>query len=162
MTHTWTTETFDLAGTDALAERLAAYLAPGDVLALSGDLGSGKTHFTKALAAALGVPAAAVNSPTFTLIQEYAGRIPIRHCDTYRLRNPAEFAELGLDELFAEDGLAIVEWADRVTADLPRDRLDIQLTATGPTTRRFTFHAAGPRGRAILERLREEPTARSS
>jgi len=147
-THTLTLP--DEAATERFGAALAAALQPGDVLALIGDLGAGKTRLTQALCRGLGVPADAVSSPTFTLIHEYTGRWPIRHCDAYRLKHPDEFADLGLDDLFAEDGVAIVEWADRVIADLPADRLEIRLAATGPTARTVSLTATGPRSAARL------------
>lgn len=143
----------DLAATDAFGAQLAQCLRAGDVIALSGDLGAGKTRLVQAVARALGVPDEVVNSPTFVLIHEYSGRIPLRHCDVYRLRSADEFAELGLEELFSEDGAALVEWADRVAGDLPSDRLEILLQATGPHERRATLTATGPRSRALLECL---------
>ncbi len=132
---------------------LAAALRPGDVIALVGDLGAGKTRLVQAVAKALGVPDEVVHSPTFTLIHEYPAVFPIRHCDAYRLRNPEEFADLGLDELFGMDGVAFVEWADRVTHDLPRDHLRIELSVTGLTTRHACFTATGPRSAEILRQL---------
>lgn len=134
-----------------LGERVAAHLQLGQVLALSGELGAGKTRFTQGLARGLGVPVEEVTSPTFTLIQEYAGRVPVRHCDAYRLRHPDEFADLGLDELFARDGVAIIEWADRVSDDLPRDRLEIRIEVTGETERRVVFTARGKASQQLLD-----------
>ncbi len=139
--------------TREFGERLAAVLAPGAIVALVGDLGAGKTLLVKAIAAALGVPSDEVNSPTFTLIQEYAGRIPLRHCDTYRLRDPSEFLDLGLDELFARDGIALVEWADRVRDFLPRDVLTIQIEITSPEARVFAVSASGSASQQMLVRL---------
>lgn len=138
------------AETLRLGGLIAQVLRPGDVLGLIGDLGAGKTRLTQAIAIGLGVPAADVNSPTFTLIQEYSGRYPLRHCDTYRLRHPSEFAELGIEELFGEDGIALVEWADRVREDLPRDRLELTISATGASIRAVEFRALGPRSRELL------------
>lgn len=135
----------------SLGERVAAHLQLGQVLALSGELGAGKTRFTQGLARGLGVPVEEVTSPTFTLIQEYAGRVPVRHCDAYRLRHPDEFADLGLDELFARDGVAIIEWADRVSDDLPRDRLEIRIEVTGETERRVVFTARGKASQQLLD-----------
>ena len=129
---------------------IAAKLLAGDVVALIGGLGAGKTHFVKGVAEACGVSQDDVNSPTFTLIQEYAGRMLIRHCDTYRLRNAEEFADLGLDELFASDGIAFVEWADRVEEYLPGDRLEVRITIDSPTGRTFEVSATGKRSRQIL------------
>lgn len=134
-----------------LGETLAVHLTAGQVLALSGELGAGKTRLTQGLARGLGIPVEDVTSPTFTLIQEYAGRLPVRHCDAYRLRHIEEFADLGLDELFGRDGVAIVEWADRVTEDLPRDRLDIRIEVTGESERRVVLTARGKASQRLLE-----------
>jgi tRNA threonylcarbamoyladenosine biosynthesis protein TsaE len=133
---------------------IASKLAAGDVVALIGDLGAGKTRFVKAVAEAWGVSPDDVNSPTFTLIQEYAGRLPIRHCDTFRLRNPEEFADLGLDELFASDGISLVEWSDRVEEYLPRDLLEVRITIDSPTGRTIAVAATGNRSRQILSQIR--------
>ena len=136
--------------TEAFGLRLAERLQPGDVVALIGPLGAGKTRVTKAVAQGLGVPRELVNSPTFTLIQEYSGSMPIRHCDAYRLKSPSEFRELGLEELFIADGVALIEWADRILDDLPPDRLEIHLEPTSLTARRVTLLAHGPRSIALL------------
>ena len=139
--------------TRELGERLAAVLAPGAIVALVGDLGAGKTLLVKAIAAALDVPPEAVTSPTFTLIHEYAGRVPLRHCDTYRLRDPREFLDLGLDELFARDGIALVEWADRVQDFLPRDVLTIQFEIISPDARLFQVTTSGPTSQQTCRKL---------
>lgn len=138
--------------TQALGLKLAAAVEPAAVIALVGDLGAGKTRLVQALATGLGVDAF-VNSPTFTLIHEYSGRLPLRHCDTYRLKDPDEFADLGLDELLAPDGVAAIEWADRVLDWLPRDHLQIRFEIVGPAERRVTLTARGPQSRRILARL---------
>jgi tRNA threonylcarbamoyladenosine biosynthesis protein TsaE len=143
----------DEAATARWGRLIADAVRPGDVLALIGDLGAGKTRLVQAIARGLGVADDAVNSPTFTLIHEYAGRWPIRHCDVYRLKHRSEFAELGLDELFAEDGIALIEWADRVRDDLPTDRLDIHLTATGETERTAMLNPTGPRSAKLVEAI---------
>lgn len=139
--------------TREFGRRLAQVLSPGAIVALVGDLGAGKTRLVQALAAALDVPAEEVNSPTFTLVQEYAGRIPLRHCDTYRLRHPDEFLDLGLDELLARDGIALVEWADRVAHLLPRDVLTISIQITSPEARRFQMSAGGKQSTTIVQNL---------
>ncbi|MGQ9370922.1 tRNA (adenosine(37)-N6)-threonylcarbamoyltransferase complex ATPase subunit type 1 TsaE [Azospirillum sp. ST 5-10] len=127
--------TFDLpdeSATEALARRLAPHLGRGDVLLLKGDLGAGKTAFARALIRALaGDGEAEVPSPTFTLVQTYdtpAG--PVWHFDLYRLSGPEEVEELGWDE--AADGVALVEWPDRLGPLLPRNRFELTLAA-GPT-----------------------------
>ena len=98
--------------TSNVGERLARTLRPGDVVLLYGELGAGKTAFVRGLARGLGADPEGVSSPTFTLIQEYAGRIPLYHVDLYRLQ-PQEIPDLGLDDLMLGDGVVAIEWADR-------------------------------------------------
>ncbi|RMG35370.1 MAG: tRNA (adenosine(37)-N6)-threonylcarbamoyltransferase complex ATPase subunit type 1 TsaE [Planctomycetota bacterium] len=139
-----------------LGARLASLLQPGDVVALTGELGSGKTAFVRAVAAALDVPPECVSSPTFVLVQEYEGRLPLVHVDTYRLKDPGLFGDLGVEELFAEDGPAVVmiEWADRVRNWLPADCLWVELEVLPDEARRVTFSAGGPRSEHLMARLR--------
>jgi tRNA threonylcarbamoyladenosine biosynthesis protein TsaE len=100
--------------TAAAGRDLAARIGPGDVVLLTGDLGAGKTAFVRGLAEGLGIAASEVTSPTFTLIQEYAGgRLPLYHVDLYRLK-PIEVDDLGLDELTSEGGVTAIEWPDRL------------------------------------------------
>lgn len=152
---TLTLDVADLAGTEALGRRLGELLVPGAVVALVGQLGAGKTHLTRGIAEGLGVRnPLAVNSPTFVLIQEYAGPVPVYHFDTYRLSGPREFAELGVEEYFTGDGVCIVEWADKVTEVLPKDHLRIEIEHTSETGRLFTLTAFGERYEAIVAGLR--------
>src|SRR3954471_11671309 len=110
------------AETISVARDIAASLSAGDVLLLSGDLGAGKTAFVRGLAEGLGVSRDEVSSPTFTLIQEYrGGRLPLFHVDLYRIEDPREFDELGLDEI-AEDGVLAVEWAEKLDTRLKPSR----------------------------------------
>jgi tRNA threonylcarbamoyladenosine biosynthesis protein TsaE len=147
-----------MAGTDAFGRRLGASLFPGAIVALVGPLGAGKTHLTRAIAEGLRVAnPAAVNSPTFVLIQEYPGLVPVYHFDTYRLTGPREFAELGVEEYFAGDGVCVVEWADKVADVLPADHLRVEIIPTGPTTRRFALTATGPRHEQLLADLSPQP-----
>lgn len=151
MPATLTLDVADLAGTEALGRRLGELLFPGAVVALVGQLGAGKTHLTRAIAEGLSVRnPLAVNSPTFVLIQEYAGPVPVYHFDTYRLIGPREFAELGVEEYFTGDGVCVVEWADKVTEVLPKDHLRIVIEHTSETGRRFTLTAFGERYEAIV------------
>jgi tRNA threonylcarbamoyladenosine biosynthesis protein TsaE len=100
---------------------LAESLRPGDVIALCGDLGAGKTHFVKGLAAELGCDPDAVTSPTFTLINEYTGgRLPLFHFDLYRLESEDELLRVGLDDYLESNGIVAIEWADKFPALLPR------------------------------------------
>ncbi len=120
MTRTITTHSED--ETAAVGRELAATLSAGDVLLLYGDLGAGKTAFVRGLAEGLGVERDEVSSPTFTLIQEYrGGRLPLFHVDLYRIEDPREFDELGLDEI-AEDGVLAIEWAEKLAARLQPSR----------------------------------------
>ena len=153
--HAFTTT--DPIATDAFGRRLGSLLFPGAVVALIGPLGAGKTHLTRAIAAGLGVTRLdAVNSPTFVLIQEYDGPIPLYHFDTYRLGNPREFAALGSDEYLYGNGVCVVEWADKVADFLPEDLLTVSLTIIGPTERRIDVSARGPKSTAILSSLTHE------
>src|ERR1700756_3617523 len=125
---TLTFDIADLAATEAFGRRLGARLFPGAVVALVGQLGAGKTHLVRAIAEGLGVAnPAAVNSPTFVLIQEYPARLPIYHFDAYRLAGDREFADLGVTEYFQSDGVCLVEWADKVQSILPADHLQIAI-----------------------------------
>lgn len=122
------------AETRAIGARLAAQLQPGAVLLLSGDLGAGKTAFTKGLAEGLGIDAGDVTSPTFTLVHEYRqGRLPLVHVDLYRLER-VDLDELGMDAELADRGVLAIEWADRLSR-LPAGAVSVQIVATGDDTR---------------------------
>jgi tRNA threonylcarbamoyladenosine biosynthesis protein TsaE len=155
MAETWTAEAADLAATTALGRRLGELLFPGAVVALVGPLGAGKTHLVRAVAEGLGVAdGRVVSSPTFVLIQEYDARLPVYHFDAYRLRGEGEFSDLGAHEYFESNGVCLVEWADRVEASLPAERLRVLVEVTGETSRRFRFEARGERYTGLLRRLR--------
>jgi tRNA threonylcarbamoyladenosine biosynthesis protein TsaE len=146
----------DLAATESFGRRLAGLLFPGAVVALVGPLGAGKTQLVRAIAEGLGITdSRVVSSPTFVLIQEYDARLPIYHFDTYRLKNPAEFANLGVEEYFAGDGVCLIEWADRVEKYLPPECLRVELSITGPTSRHFELRGIGARYEAIVSQLRD-------
>jgi tRNA threonylcarbamoyladenosine biosynthesis protein TsaE len=122
----------------ALGARIAELLDPGAVLALCGDLGTGKTHFVKGLAEGLDVPPAEVRSPTFTIQSTYDdGDRPLYHFDAYRVQNPDEFVELGFEEYLHGDGLTCIEWADRVEELLPPDTIHLQFRHVAPSKRRI-------------------------
>ena len=122
--------------TRRLGEGLAARLGAGDCVALIGPLGAGKTALTRGLAIGLGLAdERMVSSPTYVLVQEYPGRVPVFHPDLYRMGDAAaELSDLGLDEMLAE-GVAIIEWADRAEGSLPRPLWRIEIRITGPSTR---------------------------
>lgn len=148
----WTAS--DERETERLGAELAAVLPPGAVVALVGDLGAGKTRLVKAVAAALGADPNDVSSPTFTLLHEYQGRVPIYHLDTYRLKSIEEFLDLGIDELLDSGGITFVEWADRMKDALPRDLLWIEIESHGETQRAFRLHGSGPQSAAMVGELR--------
>jgi len=154
MSRAITIDVADLDGTMALGRRLGKLLFPGAVVALIGPLGAGKTHFTRAVAEGMGiVDSRAVTSPTFVLIQEYDARLPIYHFDAYRLPGDREFANLGTDEYFAGDGVCLVEWADRVPASLPSERLQIKISVLGETARRFDVAGWGAQCESLVALL---------
>jgi tRNA threonylcarbamoyladenosine biosynthesis protein TsaE len=136
------------AETNRWGSWLARALEPGLVVALVGNLGA-------AVAREAGIEPGQVTSPTFVLVQEYEGLWPLYHFDTYRLSNPEAFAELGIDEYFAGDGVCFVEWADRVTHLLPADHLRIDIETTGTNSRRFHLQARGPQSARVVQRLRQ-------
>lgn len=141
--------------TQRFARTLGEVAKPALVVALVGDLGAGKTRFVQSAAEGLGVDPSLVNSPTFVLIQEYEGRLPVYHFDTYRLKDLDEFLELGADEYLASDGVCFIEWADRMEEVLPRDRLTIRFEITGETTRTLQMSSGGPVSDAVLTALGE-------
>ena len=122
--------------TRSLGKAFAAQLHPGDVLALYGTLGAGKTQFTKGVCEYFDVPPALVSSPTFTLVNEYSGSAgPIYHFDAYRIEQVSEFFEMGYEDYFFGDGLCVVEWPDRVEALLPDDTIRLRFTHLGDDRR---------------------------
>jgi tRNA threonylcarbamoyladenosine biosynthesis protein TsaE len=144
------------AETRALAARLGPRLAPGDVVALNGELGSGKTEFVHGLAEGLGVPPQVVASPSFTLMHEYPGRLTLVHLDLYRLEDlPPEILP-DLEEYLSGPQVVAVEWAWRLAPLLPGDYLEVHLEITGESDRRLTFTGHGPRSRDLLRHLAEE------
>ncbi|MGE7272795.1 tRNA (adenosine(37)-N6)-threonylcarbamoyltransferase complex ATPase subunit type 1 TsaE [Brevibacillus panacihumi] len=148
MAYKWT-----LAGveqTQNFAERLAGFLQPGDLLALEGDLGAGKTTFTQGLARGLGVRNV-VNSPTFTIIKEYQGRLPLYHMDVYRVGDDVD--SLGLDDYFFGEGVCVVEWASLIEDVLPPERLTIFLRTAGDEQRLIELVPQGDRYVRLCEEI---------
>jgi tRNA threonylcarbamoyladenosine biosynthesis protein TsaE len=141
------------SATAALGAALAEVLPGGSTVALCGTLGAGKTRLVQAIAEALGVDRRTVVSPTFVLVQEYAGRRMIYHFDAYRLKDIDEFLALGPEEYFESDGLVFVEWADRVAEGLPEEYLRIEILATAENARHFVISAQGNKYATVIERL---------
>jgi tRNA threonylcarbamoyladenosine biosynthesis protein TsaE len=133
-------ETADPAETRALAAGLAAVARPGDLVALYGDLGAGKTEFAKGFAVGLGV-SETVSSPSFVLMAEHPGRIPLFHLDLYRLGGPGDALADGLRDEREENGVTLVEWAERLGAALPAARLDVCIEILADDRRRISIRA---------------------
>ena len=129
------------AETHALGATLADRLPAGSVIALYGDLGTGKTHLVKGIADGLGLAPKTIRSPTFTILHTYDdGQRPLHHFDAYRVQSPDEFVELGFEEYVADEtGITCIEWADRVEPLLPNEALRLTLTHEGPTRRRIAL-----------------------
>lgn len=145
-----------VAETIAFGARLASHLIEKDVIALAGDLGAGKTHLSKGIAAGLGVDPDVVNSPTFVLLQQYEGRWPVFHFDTYRLGEPSEFEDIGGIEVLDQNGISLIEWPQRIEELLPERRIWIQVTATDAETRSITIRADHPRSKSLIAALQNE------
>ncbi|MCG6945927.1 MAG: tRNA (adenosine(37)-N6)-threonylcarbamoyltransferase complex ATPase subunit type 1 TsaE [Deltaproteobacteria bacterium] len=151
---TWERRTESPEQTQSLAERLGRLLQPGDVVALVGELGSGKTLFSQGLARGLEVPETFyITSPTFPMINEYPGRIPFYHMDLYRVDSAAEFTELGIEEILYGQGTVAIEWAERLGENLPEERLEVHLAFNDETGRSLTFHAFGVKAKKLLDSL---------
>jgi tRNA threonylcarbamoyladenosine biosynthesis protein TsaE len=136
-------------------ERLGHTLKGGDVLALTGDLGAGKTLITRGIALGLGIATEQVTSPTFTLIQTYEGRFPVIHVDLYRLEDPSAILQLGLEDYFTPQNIVIIEWADRLLQILPPDYLALHLEhGDTETIRHLTIRGTGPRSTDVVKSLR--------
>jgi len=139
----------------ALGRRLSRYLSAGDIICLFGGLGSGKTVLTKGIAEGLGIQKARVISPTFVLIREHlTGRIPLYHFDLYRLESADEILRLGYEEYLYDDGLAVIEWADRLGCLLPKDYLKVELSVNPGSKRSIKFSASGARYQRLLKKVR--------
>jgi tRNA threonylcarbamoyladenosine biosynthesis protein TsaE len=150
---TWTFLSRSLDDTTRLGKAIGEAVGPGAVISLVGPLGAGKTNLTRAIAVGLGINEADVSSPTFMLIQEYEGRLPLYHFDTYRLKDLEEFEDLGPDEYFYGEGVCLVEWGDRVQELLPPDHLRIEIEVTGETARRFLLEAHGKTSEELVSDL---------
>ena len=139
--------------THALGVRLGQYAQPGDILLLIGELGAGKTTLTQGIAQGLGI-AERPRSPTFVMATEYHGRLPLYHLDLYRIDHVAELDQLGLEEYLSQDGVTVVEWADRAPQAFPAACLRISLESIDEDTRRVIMTADGDRHMALLASLK--------
>ena len=138
-----TFESNSAAGTQRIGAALAAQLQPDDVLVMLGDMGAGKSEFTRGLARGLGV-SGYVTSPTFTILQVHdSGRLPLYHFDWYRLSDPEELYELSMDEYLQNGGVAVIEWPSRAEEAVPETYLEVELCPTGDDTRLITLTPVG-------------------
>ena len=136
---------------------MGRFLRRGDIVCLYGELGSGKTVLTKGLAKGLGVANEdRVRSPSFVLIHRYEGRVPIYHADLFRLAGPADVDDIGLHELLGGEGIAIIEWADKLEPSLPTERLDITLQYGEADTRVMSLQGHGARYLRLLDEWRDD------
>jgi tRNA threonylcarbamoyladenosine biosynthesis protein TsaE len=143
------------AAMQAIGERLGRALVAGDVIALQGPLGAGKTTFVQGLARGTGVPPGRhVASPTFALVNEHPGRVPLGHADLYRIADPRELEELGLSDAFDRAAVAI-EWLDRFPDAAPPERLEIEIEIGVDGIRRLTLRPRGPRAATLIASLRD-------
>lgn len=140
--------------TEQVGEIIGRLLGPGDVVCLYGDLGAGKTTLSFGVAMGLDVKEAYIPSPTFTLVNEYMGRLPLYHMDLYRLEEPSDLHEIGFDEYIGSDGVTVIEWAERAEEELPMERLNIYLSFVSEHSREIGFMAEGERYEEFLVELR--------
>jgi tRNA threonylcarbamoyladenosine biosynthesis protein TsaE len=164
------TLTRSAAATRTLGRRLGALLRPGDVVALEGDLGAGKTELVRGACAGARVPASEVSSPSFAIVATYRGRLPVHHADLYRIGDEDELYGTGFGDLVGGEGALLVEWADRIPGALPAERLTVRLAHHPrlPSARRIDVEGVGTRpaelGRALLAaagRKRKAPARRA-
>jgi tRNA threonylcarbamoyladenosine biosynthesis protein TsaE len=129
--------------TEAAGARLGVTLKAGDVVALTGELGAGKTVFVQGLARALGVGTGAT-SPTFVLVNEYRGRLPVHHVDAYRTTTLAELMDLGIEEMMDGDGVTVIEWAERLEPLLPARAVRVRIAGVGDEPRTIVIERPAP------------------
>ena len=139
--------------TITLGKTLARFLKKGDIICLNGDLGSGKTTFTKGLAAGLKINQQLVNSPTFVLLNEYRGKLPLYHFDLYRIDEPSELLVIGYEEFLYGQGVSVVEWASKLGKLTPKDYLDVKFAHKKESKRLIKFLAHGKRAKEIVQQL---------
>ncbi|MEO8287201.1 MAG: tRNA (adenosine(37)-N6)-threonylcarbamoyltransferase complex ATPase subunit type 1 TsaE [Chloroflexota bacterium] len=143
--------------TRRLGTHLGKLLQPGDLILLEGEFGTGKTTLTQGIAKGLGINSRYVNSPTFTLINEYkSGKIRLAHIDIYRLENHEQIATLGLDDYLDGHFITVIEWPEGATAWLPPERLLVKLQHLNDTKRTMRFFATGERYRQLMEQFKRE------
>lgn len=150
-------EIIDLESMSKLGEIFGGLAQPSDIVCLDGDLGAGKTTFTQALARGLNVQSDQyVSSPSFAILHEYLGRIPLYHMDFYRLNSYDEIYDLGFDEFIFGSGISVIEWFKRMSDDLPEERMEIHITITGENSRNVCLKAFGVRWEKLTSKIIKE------
>jgi tRNA threonylcarbamoyladenosine biosynthesis protein TsaE len=147
-------QTKSASETIRIGKNIGSLLLPGDIVALVGELGAGKTQFIKGLAAGVRVGKSTyISSPSFTLINEYVGKVPFYHIDLFRLKSEKEAEELGLEEYFQGGGITAIEWADKIPSLLPEEILWINICYTGKNIRSFEMIGKGMRYEELLKKF---------
>ena len=143
------------AATSSLGRKIGEHLRAGSIIALTGELGCGKTLLTRGICAGLGVPVRQVNSPTFVLVNEYRGRLPVFHMDLYRLGSIDDGFEIGIMDYLsrAASGVMIIEWAEKITAVLPDDCLNVKFDILSARKRHIEFTASGDKFKDLFKEL---------
>jgi tRNA threonylcarbamoyladenosine biosynthesis protein TsaE len=136
-----------------IGKTIARYLDRADIICLFGGLGSGKTVLSKGIGFGLGVKTERVISPTFVLIRQYKGRLPVYHFDLYRINSQEDILGLGYEEFFYDQAVTIIEWADRLKFLLPEEFLKVELLVKGTNKRLLKFSAKGRRYKSLLEKI---------
>jgi len=139
-----------------LGQMLGIELVSGDIVALIGDLGGGKTWFTKGVAIGLDIDPNDIVSPTFTLVNEYQGRQQVFHIDLYRMKNTIEILDLDLEDYFTREGIIVIEWANRWPGSLPENTIHVELKMIDEHTREIKFSGTHYRAKEIIGVLKEK------
>lgn len=129
--------------TEEMGRKISSCLRSGDIVCLIGELGTGKTCFSRGLISGLAVASKYIVSPTFTIINEYQGKFPVYHFDLYRLDSEDELEMLGFREYFYGSGVTVIEWADKLRRFLPNDRFEVHFSHISETARRIAFKVKG-------------------
>ncbi len=153
MKNTVTITTTSPAETITLGRKIAKLLNPGDIICLSGNLGSGKTTLAKGIAKGLSIDPVKVNSPTFVIMNAYEGRLPLYHFDLYRLNKRQEMGVIGYDEFLYGEGVSLIEWGERLEKLLPKEFLNVKIVQSGELERRFCFEAVGTKYKSMVDQI---------
>ncbi len=153
---TWVTRLRSLKATEALGQAIGHQLRGGEIIALTGQMGAGKTVLTKGIASGLGISHDQVTSPTFTITHEYSGQLRLIHADLYRINSFAELRSIGLEDYYGPSTAVVIEWADRMGPEFPQDYLLVNLAHSQRYIRLATLTAHGPLSHALLKKLRTE------